>query len=371
MRHAPFYLAVLATTVSSMAFGMPENISESKWGVLDGKQVNLYTLENENGLVMRVTNFGCIVTELHVPDRDGNVADIVLGHDNLHAYIAGHPYFGAIVGRYANRIREGRFELDGAAYQVPLNDGPNHLHGGNKGFDRHVWDASPMATPDGPAIRFTRFSPDGEQGYPGNLDLTVVYTLTNDNELKTEMVATTDAPTIANLAQHNYWNLAGHDSGSVADHVLHINAGHYTPVDETLIPTGEIAPVEGTPFDFTEPKPIGRDLESLEGDVPGYDHNFVLEGETAEHKLAARVTEPESGRVMELYTNQPGVQFYSGNFLDGSDVGKGETPYEVYNGFCLETQHFPDSINNPDWPSVVLRPGKPYYHLMVTKFSTD
>ncbi len=361
----------MAMSTLSAAAATPDNISVEDWGVFNGKAVKLYTLENENGLIMRVTNFGCIITELHVPDRNGNMADILLGHDNLHAYIAGHPYFGAIVGRFANRIDAGRFELDGKAYQLPLNDGANHLHGGVNGFDRHVWNATPMSTPDGPAIRFHRVSPDGEEGYPGNLDVAVVYTLTNDDELKTEMVATTDAPTIVNLAQHNYWNLAGHDSGPITDHIFHINAPYFTPASESLIPTGEFAPVEGTPFDFTEPRAAGDRIGDIDAAIGGYDHNFVLAGEGDEYRLAARVSEPTSGRVMTLHTNQPGIQFYSGNFLDGSDVGKGGVAYERYTGFCLETQHFPDSINNPDWPSVILRPGQAYYHLMVSKFTTE
>ena len=357
----------MAIRFSSATDSAPENISVEDWGVVDGKKVKLYTLENANGLRMRVTNYGCIITGLDVPDRDGEMADILLGYDTLDAYIAGRSYFGAVVGRCANRISEGRFELDGRTYRLPLNDGPHHLHGGVDGFDRKVWSAEPMSTPDGPAIRFYRVSPDGEEGYPGSLDVAVVYTLTHANELKTEMVAATDAPTIVNLVQHNYWNLAGHDAGAISGHIFHINASHYTPVSETLIPTGEFASVEGTPFDFTAPIRAGDRIE----EIGGYDHNFVLAGEGDEFRLAARVSEPDSGRVMTLHTNQPGMQFYSGNFLDGGDVGKGGIAYGRHNGFCLETQHFPDSINNPDWPSVVLRPGRAYCHHMVVAFTAE
>ena len=357
----------MAIRSSSAAYSAPENISVEDWGVVDGKKVKLYTLENANGLKMGVTNYGCIMTGLHVPDRNGEMADILLGYDTLDGYIAGHSYFGAVVGRCANRINEGRFEMDGRTYRLPLNDGPHHLHGGVNGFDRKVWSAQPMSTPDGPAIRFHRVSPDGEEGYPGNLDVAVVYTLTHANELKTEMVAATDATTMVNLVQHNYWNLAGHDSGAISGHIFHINALHYTPVSETLIPTGEFASVEGTPFDFTAPMRAGGRIE----EIGGYDHNFVLAGEGDEFRLAARVSEPDSGRVMTLHTNQPGMQFYSGNFLDGGDVGKGGIAYGRHNGFCLETQHFPDSINNPDWPSVVLRPGRAYCHHMVVAFTAE
>ena len=357
----------MAIDSSSTAHSEPENISVENWGVLHGRKVKLYTLENEGGLKMRVSNYGCIMTELHVPDRNGETADILLGYDTLERYIAGRSYFGAVVGRFANRINQGRFDLDGRTYRLSLNDPPNHLHGGVNGFDRQVWNATPMSTPEGPAIRFHRLSPDGEEGYPGNLDVAVVYTLTHANEVKTEMVATTDAPTIVNLAQHNYWNLAGHGSGAITGHVFHINASYYTPASETLIPTGEFAPVEGTPFDFTEPIAAGARIEK----IGGYDHNFVLAGEGDELRLAARVSEPNTGRVMTLRTNQPGVQFYSGNFLDGGDIGKGGVIYGRHNGFCLETQRFPDSVNQPDWPSVVLRPEDAYCHLMVAAFTTE
>jgi aldose 1-epimerase len=339
------------------------------WGTVDGKAVHLYTLRNDRGLVMKVTNYGAIITELHVPDRRGQLADVVLGFDDLDGYLAGHPYFGAIAGRCANRIGGGEFTLDGQSYQLEKNDGPNHLHGGVKGFDKHVWDATTMETPSGPAIRLERVSPRGEEGYPGNLTVSVVYTLTNDNELQTEMVATTDAPTLCNLAQHTYWNLAGHDSGTIEGHFLQFNGDRYTPVGDTLIPTGAVDAVAETPFDFTAAKAIGRDLLEVGGDPVGYDHNLVIDGEPDELRLVCRVSDPVSGRTMELSSNQPGCQFYTGNFLDGSIRGKGGAVYGQYQGFCLETQKYPDSIHRDDWPSVVLRPGQTYRHVMIARFS--
>lgn len=344
------------------------SIVEEDWGRANGKGVKLFTLTNANGLTAKITNFGAIITEFHVPDRDGELGDIVLGFNSLEKYQAEHPYFGAIVGRVANRIAEGEFELDGEQYTLATNNPPNHLHGGDEGFDKKVWDAEPMETDQGPALRLTYRSPAGEEGYPGNLTTTVVYTLTHDNELRMEMTAETDEPTILNLANHSYWNLAGHDSGDILDHVLMLNADRYTPTDETLIPTGEIAPVEGTPFDFTQPKEIGRDIDEVEG---GYDVNFVINGQAGQRRLAARAYSPASGRVMEVHTTQPGVQLYTGNFLDGSNVGKGGAVYEKHAAFCLETQHFPDSINQPDFPSIVLRPGETFRHVTVHTFSTQ
>jgi len=351
-------------------------IAKQSFGDFDGKTVDLFTLTNSKGATVKITNYGSIVTELHVADREGDLADVVLGFDNIEGYLGKHPYFGAIVGRVANRIAKGRFSLDDKNYTLAVNNGPNHLHGGLRGFDKVLWDAEAHCTADGPALTLTYLSADGEEGYPGNLTATVVYTLTHANELKIEITAVTDAPTPVNLANHSYWNLAGHGSGDILGHELCLNADSYTPTDEWLIPTGAFAPVEGTPFDFRTPKTIGADM----GDVPGnpemnnpggFDTNFVLNGKTGALKLAARVVEPRSGRVMEVFTTEPGVQFYSGNFLDGSTVGKGGAVYERRNGFCLETQHFPDSINKPGWPSVVLRPGKTYRHVVVYAFSTE
>ena len=338
------------------------------WGVIDGEPVRLFTLENDNGLMMRVTNYGATITELHVPDRNGHFADVVLGYDEISGYAGSSPYFGCIAGRNANRIDQGMFELDGKSYQLAKNDGPHHLHGGVKGFDKHVWNARVFSVPDGRAIRFGRVSPAGEEHYPGELRVSVTYTLTNSDELRVEMEATTDAPTLCDLAQHTYWNLAGHDSGTVNDHLLTIEADAYTPVDATLIPTGELRPVRGTPFDFREPKPIGRDLMRVPG---GYDHNLVVRGTPGAMRPVATLRDPSSGRVMELFADQPGVQFYGGNFLDGTLRGKGGVMYERYGGLCLETQFFPNAINEPSWRAPVLRPGGLYRHTMVHRFTTD
>lgn len=357
------------------AVNVRSSIHEERWGEVDGKTVNLYTLRNENEFVAKVTNYGGILTQLHVPDREGKLADVVLGFDSLAEYLAGHPFFGATVGRFANRIAGGKFVLDGVEYQLEKNTPPNHLHGGAKGFDKKVWDAEAKDTPSGPSLTLKYVSVDGEEGYPGNLNVTVVYTLTNDNELKIEMSATTDKATPVNLAHHTYWNLAGHDSGkNVLGHELMLNCDRYTPPDENLIPTGAIEPVKGTVFDFTEPKTIGQEIEKLpgyhEGERPGgYDHNFVVNGEMGTLRLVARAYEPGSGRVMELHSTQPGVQFYAGNFVNRAN-GKSGAAYGKHAGFCLETQHYPDSVNKPQFPSCILRPGERYEHVMVIKFST-
>lgn len=330
-----------------------------------GEEVDLYILTNANDLVAKITNYGGIVTSLQVPDRKGNFADIVLGYDSLEEYIKDNPYFGALIGRYGNRIGKGKFTLDGAKYTLATNNGPNHLHGGIKGFDKVVWDAKPKQMNEGPALKLTYLSKDGEEGYPGNLSCTVIYTLNNKNELKVSYEAEADKATVINLTHHGYFNLAGHDSGDILGHEVMLNAEHFTPVDEGLIPTGEIKQVKGTPMDFTKATAIGARIAQVEG---GYDHNYVLKGGGGSLGLAARVYEPKTGRVMEVYTTEPGIQFYSGNFLDGSNKGKGAV-YNKHNGFCLETQHFPDSPNKPDFPSVVLRPGEKYRHLTVHRFS--
>ncbi len=369
MRHGMLQQAiagVLAATVGGTMAAEP--IVENDWGRIDGRQVKLYTLTNAGGLVLRTTNYVAIITELHLPDRDGRLADVVLGHDTLGGYIAGHPYFGALVGRCANRIAGARFSLDGRDYQLAKNNGPNHLHGGVKGFDKQVYDAAPALTPEGPSIRFSRTSPDGEENYPGNVTVSVAYTLTDSGALRIEFRAETDAPTVVNLAQHTYWNLAGHNSGDILGHELELAADRYTPVDATLIPTGELAEVRGTPFDFTVAKLIGRDLAAAGGDPVGFDHNYALRGEPYAMKLVARVHEHGSGRAFELRCDRPGVQFYTGNFLDGNVAGKGGTPYRKHAGFCLETQNYPDSIHRTDWPSVVLRPGRIYRHTMLFEF---
>lgn len=347
------------------------------FGELDGQPVRLYTLTNARGNSAVISNYGGIVTELHMPDRTGERADIVLGFDSLSEYQEKSPYFGAMVGRVGNRIAGGRFSLDGTAHQLATNNGPNHLHGGVRGFDKVVWQAERFRAADGPGLRLTYLSPDGEEGYPGAVDLVVEYVLTDADELRVVMEATTDAPTPINIVHHSYWNLGGHASGTILDHELMLEADRYTPTDPTLIPTGEIAPVAGTPFDFRTSKAIGRDIGELPGDGAddpgGYDVNFVVKGLPSRLRRAARVADPESGRVMEVWANQPGIQFYSGNFLDGIG-GKGDAVYDKHDGFCLETQSFPDSINRqgqPGWPNAVLRPGETYRHVMIHRFSAE
>jgi aldose 1-epimerase len=346
---------------------MPK-VEKTSWGRLDdGTPIELYTLTNEKGVVAKITTYGAILTELWVPDRNGKLNNVVLGFDNLDQYVKGNPFFGATTGRVANRIAKGRFTLDGKEYRLAVNNGPNHLHGGIKGFDKRVWKAEPVTVKDGVAVKFTYLSPDGEEGYPGNLKVAVLYTLTDDNELRIDYSASTDKATPINLTNHSYFNLAG--TGSVLDHVLMINADHYTAADATLIPTGEIVPVKGTPLDFTKPMPIGARVAEVMSFAKGYDHNFVLKGGGKKLSLCARVHEPKSGRVMEVRTTEPGVQLYTANHLDGTLKGVDGVVYAQHSGFCLETQHFPDSINKPNFPSVVLRPGQTFKSSTVHKFS--
>ncbi|MBW8015196.1 MAG: galactose mutarotase [Planctomycetes bacterium] len=334
-----------------------------------GKFIHLYVLENANGMIVKISEYGGIVTELHVPDRDGNMADVVLGYENLDKYVEATPYFGALIGRYGNRIAKGKFTLDGKEYTLATNNDENHLHGGDVGFDKVVWDTRTKETENGASLVLTYVSKDGEEGYPGNLTCKVIYTLTNDNELKIKYEATTDAPTVVNLTHHSYFNLAGHDSGTILDQELMIDADKYTPVDAGLIPTGELAPVEGTPMDFRTPIKIGARIAQLTGDPGGYDHNWVLNNSDGKYAKVASLYDPESGRLMEIFTTELGLQFYSGNFLDSSNKGKGAT-YNKHNGLCLETQHFPDSPNQPQFPSTVLRPGQTYTYETAYKFST-
>ncbi len=355
-----------------------KGLERVRWGEVDGEEVFLYTLRNSQGMLARITNYGTILTELHVPGRDRETADVVLGFDRLEDYVSGHPYFGCTVGRVANRIGGGRFRLDGKEYTLARNNGPSHLHGGEVGFDKKVWQVSTEEeSPESVSLTLEYTSPNGEEGYPGALSASVTYTLTEDNELKLEMVARSDAPTIVNLANHSYWNLAGHDAGDSLGHQLSLRAKAYTVTDPFRVPTGEIASVEGTPLDFTLPKTLGQDIGKLpgisDGDPGGYDHNYVLLGQPGQLRLAAKVVEPTSGRSMEVHTTAPGVQLYSGNFLDGSLKGKGGAVYKKHAGFCLETQDSPDAINKegrPDWPSVILRPGDTYRHEVVFSFGT-
>ncbi len=330
----------------------------------DGTGVEIYALINGSGLKARIMTYGATLVSLEVPDRTGKSGDIVLGYDALDGYIRNSPYFGSIVGRYGNRIAKGRFVLDGVAYELATNNGENHLHGGIKGFDKVVWKAEPVREAGAVGVKFDYLSADGEEGYPGNLAVTVVYSLTNDDELKISYEAATDKATPVNLTHHSYFNLAG--GGDVLGHEIMINSYSYTPVDAGLIPTGEIRPVQDSPFDFTAPQAIGERIGRVEG---GYDHNFVLRCGGGTSGLAARVAEPKSGRMMEISTTEPGLQFYSGNFLDGTIVGKGGRVYSKHSGFCLETQHFPDSPNKPDFPSTILRPGAVYRSLTIHSFS--
>ena len=342
------------------------SIEQSSFGKTeDGKSVNLYTLTNANGLKARITNYGAIVTSLLVPDRNGNFADIVLGYDTLDEYIKDSAHFGGIIGRCTNRIGKAKFTLQGVEYKLTKNEGENHLHGGIKGFDKVVWNAEPMQTDQGPALKLTYFSKDGEEGYPGNLSTTVIYLLTDNNELKISYQAETDKPTPVNLTNHSYFNLAGHNAGSILSHELTINADSFTAVDDNLIPTGQIKPVKGTSLDFTKPMVIGARIAQVES---GYDQNYVLNNPDGSLSHAATVYEPKTARTMQLYTTEPGMQLYTGNFLDGIK-GKGGALYNKHDAFCLETQHFPDSPNKPQFPSVILEPGKKYNQLTVYKFS--
>ncbi|HYB60273.1 MAG TPA: aldose epimerase family protein [Methylomirabilota bacterium] len=335
----------------------------------DGTTIRLYTLTNAKGSVAKIITYGATLTELWIPDAAGRKRDIVLGFDTLEGYLGNQPYFGAIVGRYGNRIAKGRFTLDGKQYSLATNNGPNALHGGIKGFDKVVWQGQAVEGAHGAGVKLTYHSADGEEGYPGNLDLSVTYTLTDDDELKLDYTATTDKATVLNVTNHSYFNLAGAGEGTILDEILYLNADKYTPTDPTLIPTGEIAPVAGTPFDFLKPTAIGARLgaDALKA-VGGYDINYVLNGQSGTLRLAARVKDPKSGREMEVWTTQPGVQLYIAIGLNGSIIGKHGAAYPKYGAFCLETQHYPDSPNRPNFPSTVLRPGQVYSEETIYKF---
>jgi aldose 1-epimerase len=339
----------------------------------NGIPVEIYTLTNANGIELRAMTYGGIITSLKVPDRSGHIGDIVLGFDTIDSYLKDSPYFGALIGRYGNRIAKGQFTLGGTTFKLATNNGPNHLHGGMRGFDKVLWNAMQAAGPDGVSVTFTRTSPDGEEGYPGNLQVSVRYMLTDKNELMIDYRATTDKATPVNLTQHSYFNLAA-DSGDILGHELMLNASRYTPVDETLIPTGELAPVEGTPFDFRKATAIGARIDADHVQLKngkGYDHNWVLNRTGAGLQRAAFVVEPKSGRTMDIATTEPGIQFYSGNFLDGTITGKGGQVYKHRAGFCLETQHYPDSPNRPDFPSTILQPGQTYASKTVFTFGVQ
>jgi aldose 1-epimerase len=341
----------------------------------DGNPVDVYTLTNSHGVEARVMNFGGIVLSLRVPDRNGKLDDVVLGFDRLEPYLTNDPHLGSIIGRYANRIANGKFTLDGVEYTLPKNNGPNTLHGGVKGFDKVLWQAEPSENKSkGVALVLRYTSKNGEEGFPGNLQTKVTYTLTDSDELAIDYEATTDKATPANLTSHGYFNLAGQGTGDVLAHELVINADGFTPVDKNLIPTGELRPVKGTPLDFTKSSAIGAHInDNCEQLVlaHGYDHNFVIKRKRPGLELAARVHEPSTGRILEIYTTEPGVQFYSANFLDGTITGKQGRVYKQHYAFCLETQHFPDSPNHPSFPSTILRPGHTYHSRTVYKFSAD
>jgi aldose 1-epimerase len=354
----------------------PPSVTSAPFGTTaDGRSAELFTLTNPHGIQIKITNYGGIITSLKTPDRSGRLDDIVLGYDSLAGYIRNSPYFGAIVGRYGNRIARGIFTLDGTTYHLAVNNGPNSLHGGIRGFDKVVWTAHPFQNAEGTGVALDYTSPDMEEGYPGTLRSHVTYTLTNDDQLIVDYAATTDKATPVNLTQHTYWNLAGSARRDILGHELTINADSMTPVDTTLITTGEITPVSGTPFDFRTPMPIGarvdqrQDAQIRYGN--GYDHNFVLNrGGAAPDVLvhAARVVEPSSGRTLDISTTEPGLQFYSGNFLDGTITGKGGAVYRFRYGIALETQHYPDSPNHPNFPSTILRPGQQYHTRTVYQF---
>ncbi len=343
-------------------------VEKVPFGSAGGKAVDLYVLTDSGGMVAKIMTYGAIVTELDTPDRNGTLDDVVLGFDSLAGYLGKEPYFGAIVGRVGNRIAKGRFTLDGHTYQLATNDGVNHLHGGNKGFDKVVWDAE-VVPGDAPSVKFTYLSKDGEEGYPGNCRVTVVYTIANSDELRIDYTVTTDKDTPVNVTNHSYFNLGGPEKGSILGHILTLNADRYTVVDSTLIPTGELRPVEGTPMDFRLPTAIGAHIKEVGGNPVGYDHNYVINGTAHGLKLVGTVYDPESGRAMEVSSTEPGVQFYSGNFLDGTLTGKKGVVYAQYWGLALETQHFPDAMNHPNFESDVLKAGQTYRSTTIYRFS--
>ena len=370
-------LLTVAITISSPSAEAKSNMQKQSFGKTpDGQPVDLYTLTNKNGMEATITNYGGTVVSLKVPDHRGKFDDVVLGYDKVEDYAAGKSYFGAIIGRYGNRIAHGKFSIGKSTYTLAKNNGENTLHGGNIGFNKGVWTSKDVSGPAGPALELTYLSKDMEEGFPGNLSVKVVYTLTEQNSLMIDYSATTDKETVVNLTNHAYFNLAGQGNGDILQHRLLLHADKFTPVDAGLIPTGELRPVKGTPFDFSTPTAIGARIDQDEEQIKlgmGYDHNFVLTRgiKNGALALAAVVHEPKTGRVLEVWTTEPGVQFYTGNFLDGTGTGKGGKPYGRRTAFCLETQHFPDSPNHPAFPSTLLKPGAHYHTTTVYKFSAE
>lgn len=377
MKHLFLHAFLIAWGSALLGQAAPPSITTSPFGQLpDGRAVTLYSLVNQSGMRADITNYGAVIVRLFTPDRAGRIEDVVLGYDSLDAYLKVTSYFGAVVGRYGNRIAGGRFTLDGETYQLATNSKsggvPTHLHGGKTGFNKVLWAATPSLEAGTPTLRLRYLSKEGEEGYPGNLEVTVVYRLGDDNSLKIEYQATTDRPTPVNLTQHSYFNLQGEGRGDILGHVLTLHASHVLPVDAKLIPTGELAPVAGTPFDFTTPHPIGARIDADHEQIRfgrGYDHNWVLDDRSGRLALAAEVFEPVSGRTMEVWTEEPGLQFYSGNAMSGKNIGKSGRSYPRYGGFCLETQHYPDSPNQPAFPNTILRPGETYRTTTVYTFS--
>jgi aldose 1-epimerase len=368
-------LAVSLVGCATMSSNKSSTITKADFGkTSEGQAVEIYTLHNSKGAEARIMTYGGIVQSLSMPDKNGKFADVVLGYDNLQGYIDKTPYFGALIGRYGNRIGGAKFTLEGNTYTLATNNGPNTLHGGLKGFDKVVWTAKPSVGIRGPQLVLAYFSKDGEEGFPGNLEVTAIYTLTEDNELKLEFAATTDRPTVVNLTHHSYFNLAGQGNGDILGHIVYINSDKTTPVDSGLITTGEFKSVDGTPFDFRKPAAIGariNDPDTVLQYGPGYDHNWVVNKPLGQFGLQARVVEPTSGRVMEVWSDEPGLQFYAGNFLDGTLKGKGGVAYQIHTGFCMEPQHYPDSPNKANFPSVELKPGQTFHNTIVYKFSAE
>jgi len=368
--------ALVGCANMSNSTGSIDAISHTPFGkTVDGTPVEIYTLSNAKGCQARIMTYGGIVQSLKVPDKNGQMGDIVLGYDTLDGYLTNSPYFGALIGRYGNRIGGAKFTLEGKTYTLAANNGPNTLHGGIKGFDKVVWKVVKADVgPQGPRLELNYLSKDGEEGFPGNLNVTATYTLTDDNALRLDFSATTDQPTLCNLTHHSYFNLAGQGNGDILGDILYINANGFTPVDSNLIPTGEIKPVDGTPFDFRNPTAIGARINSDDQQIkfgPGYDHNWVINKPPGQLGLMARVYDPTSGRVMEVFSTEPGLQFYTGNFLDGSITGKDGKVYQRRGALCMEPQHYPDSPNKPQFPSAELKPGETYHNTIEYKFSVE